>query len=160
MHKYYDIKDAIYPVDDKGKPEGRSDKELQREYWFRGSAEAVASNLTYKDKNGNDIEFALIGEGPAEKPPDDYEEPRYTDPDLHRRIDPMERDLPEVGYIDDNGNWVPSKRDYILSIQNLNSYRTTEIHNHNDSLTGYDADGNKLTYTDEDGNEIDISEIP
>lgn len=159
MHKYYKITNATYPINESGVVEGRPSQELQREYWFRGSAEGIDSKLTYKDEDGNDVELVLMGEGPAELFEGEEDGP-YTNPDLHRRVDPMERDLPEVGYIDDNGNWVPSKRDYILSIQNLNSYRTTEIHNHNDSLTGYDADGNKLTYTDEDGNEIDISEIP
>lgn len=52
----------------------------------------------------------------------------YTHPNLHRRIDPQEPDTSKSGEV------LP--RDYELSIQGVNSYRTTTTHFHDDVCEG------------------------
>lgn len=112
MHKIYEIQSV--------KSESTRPKtELQREYLFRGSVKDIGSNLEYIDDEGNTVEFVLIGEGSAV--PFEGTEGDYTNPNLHRRIDPQDRESPEE-----------SRRQYMLSIQNLNSYRLTKINTYGD----------------------------
>lgn len=113
----------------KGSPPGNiivdSPKEKARENLFRGKVEE-SGPLTYKlEKDGPEYEFTEIGQE-VSKPVNELEQTRddngFTNPNLHRRIDPkMPEDPKEV---------VP--REYRLQIQVKNSYRNTHVVTHLD----------------------------
>ena len=65
-------------------------------------------------------EFPKYGQGPAAKTDESSEPNGYTHPDLHRRTDPSKRDN-EV-----------SERTYQLGIYSTNSFRTVDIHYHDE----------------------------
>lgn len=69
-------------------------------------------------------EYTKVGQGPAKLATEAdliNDETGYTNPNLHRRIDPQERPLPEL-----------LKREYELGIYNVNSYRTTTTNYHDE----------------------------
>lgn len=96
--------------------------------------------------NNNVIEFPRTGQGqiiydeelqsviqdtsarPATEEDIDRDNYGYTDPNLHRRVDPQEHD------IDVSGECAP--RDYQLNILGVDSYRTTTTYHHDDVCEG------------------------
>lgn len=85
---------------------------------------------TYSDSDGTSKVYPQIGQGPArlanaaELARDEL---GFTNPNLHRRIDPQ--DPPAA---DDDRNQEVAPRDYDLKIQNVHSYRTTTINVHDE----------------------------
>lgn len=123
-------------------------QDISRENLFRGDVTKGTPEpyLYYIDENGNKIEIPAEGQGPAVEASDkdlQRDAGGFTNPNLHRRIDPKDRSLPEV-----------APRSYQLSIQGVSSYRTTSIHCHDEDAF------ESRKYIDDDGNEIDVSEIP
>ena len=86
--------------------------------------------IEYVDSAGESHDYPLAGQGPA-KPADEDDLARdalgFTNPNLHRRIDPKQ---PPVA--DDPRNQEKYPRDYLLSLQNVHSYRTTIINAHDE----------------------------
>lgn len=84
----------------------------------------------YQDAEGNMKEYPVMGQGPA-VPADEYDKMRddlgFTNPNLHRRIEPQ--DPPKA---DDPLNQEVQPRDYSLNLQNVHSYRTTTINVHDE----------------------------
>lgn len=119
--------------------------EKDRENLFRGEV-VKFDNLTFKDTTGETRVIEHMGQGPAKlASAEDVEKDElgFTNPNLHRRIDPVERDLPET-----------ESRKYKLTIQSVNSYRTTQITTHDEDNT------ERQWYYDEEGELVDLSEIP
>lgn len=87
----------------------------------------------YKDTDGDTHTYPVIGQGPAKKASDKdlaRDELGYTNPNLHRRVDPQE---PKKA--DNPLNQEVAPRDYQLDIQNVHSYRTTKINVHDEEST-------------------------
>lgn len=74
--------------------------------------------------------YPHVGQGPA-KLADQVDMARdalgFTNPNLHRRVDPQ--DPPKA---EDPRNQEVAPRDYKLTIQNVHSYRTTQINVHDE----------------------------
>lgn len=70
--------------------------------------------------------FVHIGQGPATPVNDGrtFEDLGYTNPDLYRKVDPRERDFPEV-----------APRQYDLGIYSKDGYLTTTKLVHNEKST-------------------------
>lgn len=87
-------------------------------------------DFTYVNAEGDDEKYPVMGQGPA-VPADEEalakDELGFTNPNLHRRVDPQE---PPVA--DNPLNQEIAPRGYQISIQNLRSYRTTQINVHDE----------------------------
>lgn len=86
--------------------------------------------LRYNDSEGVEHKYPLVGQGPA-RLADEADLARdvlgFTHPYLHRRIDPQ--DPPKA---DNVLNQEVAPRGYQLQIQNVHSYRTTQINVHDE----------------------------
>lgn len=85
---------------------------------------------TYTDTDGRVRPYPAIGQGPAElASPEDIarDELGFTNPNLHRRVDPK---LTDFNYPEEF-----KPREYKLAIQKFNSYRTTTINTHDEDAT-------------------------
>lgn len=119
--------------------------EKDRENLFRGEVTKFG-DLTFQCADGESRVLEDVGQGPAKLASEEElkkDEVGFTNPNLHRRIDPAERDLPET-----------EPREYKLTIQSVNSYRTTQIITHDEDNT------ERQWYYDEEGELVDLSEIP
>lgn len=110
------------------------------------------SNLKYpvtgSGRNIYDAETDTVFQNPSARPASEAEIAQeatgFTNPDLHRRIDPQEVDTASTGEV--------APRDYQLEISGVNSYRTTTLHFHDDECEGdvvhyrevEQADGTKI----------------
>lgn len=86
--------------------------------------------FNYEDSQGNEHQYPMIGQGPAKlADADDLARDAlgFTNPNLHRRVDPKEPPIAE-----DPRNQEVAPREYQLNIQGLRSYRTTTINVHNE----------------------------
>ena len=131
------------------------DSESKRENFFRGEVDKLPDNYIDYTIDGKVYPYPEIGRGPSEIVSSDGEvvpgkeleqlkdDNGFTHPNLHRRVDPGDPELPEV---------LPRK--YGLEIANLNSYRTTHV------ITNKEDTFDRIIYVDDEGNEVDISEIP
>lgn len=84
----------------------------------------------YEDSEGVEHKYPRVGQGPAKVASDEdlqRDELGFTNPNLHRRIDPQE---PEIADSILNQEKLP--RGYQLTIQNVHSYRTTTINAHDE----------------------------
>lgn len=134
------------------------------EYLFRGKVERDEDGLRYKTSDSDEWKYIQeIGQLPAQLISDDgvvvegrqadqdRDDLGFTNPNLHRRIDSK---MPPYG----SGETVPRK--YKLQIQNLNSYRTTQVVTHIDEyeLKEYENDPRYtlicLRYYEQELNEI------
>lgn len=102
----------------------------------------------------DNMKFPKLGQGPAVIADDEdlkRDATGYTNPNLHRRLDPQKQDFKTTLEV--------APRDYSLIIEGKNSYRTTEIHLHDDI-----CEGDKVYYTKQrqpDGTVISVPvEIP
>lgn len=86
---------------------------------------------TYLDTSEQLKLFPQIGQGPSRIASDEdlaRDELGFTAPNLHRRVDPQ---APKIA--DDIRNQEVAPRSYQLGIQNVHSYRTTNIHVHDEN---------------------------
>lgn len=87
-------------------------------------------NKTYTDTEGNVRPYPLMGQGPA-YPLTEEDIKRdnlgYTNPNLHRRIDPKP---PKVAK--DKRDHEYKEKEYSLQIMSIHSYRTTKLNVHNE----------------------------
>lgn len=75
------------------------------------------------------MEFPKTAQGaavPADSEALEKDEIGFTNPNLHRRVDPQPP-APDSGEV--------APRDYILSVQGVNSYRTEIIYTHDEEST-------------------------
>lgn len=87
-------------------------------------------DATYTDPEGNILPYPTIGQGPATLADEDdlaRDALGFTNPNLHRRIDPHDPPVAE-----DPLNQEALPRSYNLQIQNVHSYRTTHINTHDE----------------------------
>ena len=103
--------------------------------------ETELQNLTYTDLDGNEIPFPSTGCKPGvvqasdgtivDQVAYDKDVAGFTNPNLHRRIDPQEPEQDENPL-----NQEVAPRDYKLEIHGVHSYRTTTYNVHDeDSIT-------------------------
>lgn len=87
-------------------------------------------NITYTDSAGASHVYPVMGQGPA-KPASAADLARdelgFTHPNLHRRVDPHD---PPIA--DNPLNQEVAPRSYQLEIQNVHSYRTTQLNVHDE----------------------------
>lgn len=87
-------------------------------------------DFKYTDSAGVAHQYPVLGQGPATPATEEdleRDELGFTNPNLHRRVDPQ--DPPTA---DDPRNQEIAPRDYTLGIQNVHSYRTTTINVHDE----------------------------
>ena len=87
----------------------------------------MAEPITFTDAEGNIHVIPPMAQGPAHlATPEELQKDivGYTNPNLHRRIDPQPREEPEV-----------SPREYLLSVGGVDSYRMTKITTHDENST-------------------------
>ena len=90
-------------------------------------------DFEYEDSTGQSHQYPVMGQGPATPASEEdlaRDELGFTNPNLHRRIDPQE---PPVA--DDPRNQEVAPRSYQLDVQNVHSYRTTTINVHDEDST-------------------------
>lgn len=89
--------------------------------------------FTYQDSDGGSYLYPRVGQGPA-RPATEEELAKdtlgFTNPNLHRRIDPHDPPI-----VEDPKAQELKPRDYELTIQHLHSYRTTTINSHDEEST-------------------------
>ena len=89
-------------------------------------------HLTYIDAEGNEKPYPYMNHFTTVVDDDSIEKRRdnigFTNPNLHRRVDPQD---PEVA--DNPLNQEIEPRTYNLQIQGVHSYRTTELHVHDEN---------------------------
>jgi len=87
-------------------------------------------DFQYTDSQGNEHPYPRMGQGPAilaDEDDLDRDELGFTNPNLHRRVEPHD---PPIA--DDPKNQELSPRQYQLNLQNVRSYRTTQINVHDE----------------------------
>jgi len=103
--------------------------------------ESDLQNLTYTDADGNEVPYPIAGAGSGWVQTEDgtiedqiaYDKDQvtgFTNPNLHRRIDPH-----EPKHEDNPLNQELAPREYRLEIKGTNSYRTTTITVHDEEST-------------------------
>lgn len=86
--------------------------------------------IDYEDSKGVEHSIPVVGQGPAVPASEDdlaRDELGFTNPNLHRRVDPQEPPIAE-----DARDQEVAPRGYQLNIQGVRSYRTTQINVHDE----------------------------
>ena len=87
-------------------------------------------SLTYTDESGSIQAYPIMGQGPAKPATADElarDELGFTHSNLHRRVDPHDPPVAENPL-----NQEVAPRSYQIGIQNVHSYRTTQINVHDE----------------------------